>query len=124
MRQGARASQKGMTLVEVLVAFAILSGIVLSVMVLVGQNAQYMLSAEQRVLASVAVDNMLTRDLAVREIPAPGETQGEASVAGRVFEYRRTISEIGDQAILIEYRVIAEGGTQTIARGSALKATP
>ncbi len=116
-----RQFQYGMTLIEVLVAFAILAGIALSVLVLTGQNAQYMLTAEEKLLASIAADNLLTNDLARREIPSAGETKGAVTIAERPFAFTRTVVEIGDRAILIDYEVRRGGGEQTLARVSALK---
>ena len=113
-----------MTLVEVLVAFAILSGLVLSVMALMSQNAQYMLTAEEKLLASVAADNLLTNDLAVQETPQPGETAGEIVIAERPFEFTRTTIEMGERAVLIEYEIRRAGGEQTLSRASALKEQP
>jgi type II secretion system protein I len=115
------AQQAGMTLIEVLVAFAILSGILLSVLTLVGQNAQYMLSAEERLLASIATDNLMTEELATQEVPRPGEEVGQVVLAERQFAYTRTVVEIGERAILIEYQIRREGGEQTLARATALK---
>lgn len=116
-----RKPQKGMTLIEVLVAFAILAGLVLSVLSLVGQNTQYMLTAEERLLASVAADNLLTNDLLLREVPAPGESDGEVTLAARDFEFTRSVIEIGERAVLIEYTVRRPGVAQTLSRASALK---
>ena len=113
--------QSGMTLIEVLVAFAILSGIALSVLTLVGQNAQYMLTAEEKLLASIAADNLLTNDLARTQTPSAGESEGVVSVAERPFAFKRTVVEIGERAVLIDYEVHREGGAQTLARASALK---
>ena len=116
------SSQKGMTLLEVLVAFAILSGLVLSVFALMNQNSNYMINAEERLLASVAADNMLTRDLAVKEQFNAGETTGNVDVGGYSFAYFRTVWEIGERGVLIEYQIRMDSAEQTIARASALKA--
>ncbi|MEM8772952.1 MAG: type II secretion system minor pseudopilin GspI [Pseudomonadota bacterium] len=114
--------QRGLTLIEVLVAFAILAGLTLSVMSLISQNAQYMLSAEERLLATIAADNLLTNDLAVLETPDAGESAGAVEIAGREFAYTRNVIEIGETAILIEYAVRRADGEQTLSRASALKA--
>ena len=121
MRLRRLQAQRGMTLIEVLVAFAILSGIALSVLTLVGQNAQYMLTAEEKLLASIAADNLLTNDLVRRETPSPGETAGTITIAEQVFAYRRIVVEIGERAVAIDYEVRREGGEQVLSRASALK---
>ncbi len=118
-----RTGQRGMTLIEVLVAFAILSGIALSVLTLVGQNAQYMLTAEEKLLASIAADNLLTSDLARRETPSVGESEGSVTIAERPFAYRRIVVEIGERAVMIDYEIRREAGEQVLSRASALKET-
>ena len=114
--------QAGLTLVEVLVAFAILAGLVVSILTLIGQNAQYMLTAEERLLASIAADNLLTNDLAILEVPEPGEESGVVTVAGREFGFLRVTRELGEETIVIEYRVASGVDGQTLARATALKA--
>ena len=121
MRRRSVQAQKGMTLIEVLVAFAILSGIALSVLTLVGQNAQYMLTAEEKLLASIAADNLLTNDLARQETPSAGETAGTITIAEQAFAYRRVVVEIGERAVAIDYELRREGGEQVLSRASALK---
>lgn len=116
-----RKQQSGMTLIEVLVAFAILAGLSLSVLTLIGQNAQYMLIAEERMLASVAADNLLIGDLAVAATPPSGFFEGETTLANRSFVFTRTVTEIGNNAVFIEYSLRNETSPQTLARVSALK---
>lgn len=113
--------ERGLTLVEVLVAFAILAGVVVSVMGLIGQNTRYIVSAEERMLASVAADNMLTEELV--QLASPNETveEGETTIASRTFVYRRSVIELGNGVAQIEYAVRRPGGDQTLARASALK---
>lgn len=115
------SSQAGLTLIEVLVAFAILAGLVVSILALIGQNAQYMLTAEERLLASVAADNLLTNDLAILETPSPGEEAGVITVSDREFGFLRITRELGEETVIIEYRVSSSIDGQTLARASALK---
>lgn len=115
-------AQTGLTLIEVLVAFAILAGLVVSVMALVGQNARFLISAEERLLGQIAIDNLLTEELARLETPRVGEERGAVTVAGRELVWIRTVTEIGASAVQIEYRTLREENGQTLARGAALKA--
>ncbi len=124
MRRANSRRQRGMTLIEVLVAFAILSGIALSVLILVGQNARYMLTAEEKLLASIAADNLLANDLARQETPSAGESVGSIAIAERPFAFRRVVVEIGERAVMIDYEIRREGGEQVLSRASALKETP
>lgn len=116
-----RRPQRGMTLLEVLIAFAVLSGLVLSVMGLLAQNARYIGSAEDRLLASILSDNLLANDLALREFPNAGVTSDEAEIAGRPFSYDRTVVEVGDQALFIQYAVRRLNEPQVLARAGALR---
>jgi len=116
----ARKNQRGMTLVEVLVAFAILAGVVLGVMALISQNTRYIISAEERLLASIVADNRLTEDLALLSTPSEGVEEGEVTLAGRDFIFIRTVSDFG-AGVQIEYVVKRSDGEQTLARVSALK---
>lgn len=116
-----KSAQCGMTLIEVLVAFAILSGIALGVLTLVGQNAQYMVTAEEKLLASIAADNLLTNDLALRETPSAGESEGQITIAERPFVFRRSVVEIGQRAVVIDYEIRRQDGEQVLSRASAMK---
>ncbi|MEM8936321.1 MAG: type II secretion system minor pseudopilin GspI [Pseudomonadota bacterium] len=117
-----RHRQRGMTLIEVLVAFAILAGLSVSVLALLGQNAQYIVSAEQRLFARVAADNLLTEELARRAPPDTGGKIGKIVVSNHAFTYEQTVVEVGSAALFIEYSIQLEDAEQVIARASAVKA--
>lgn len=121
MSMARKPYERGMTLVEVLVAFAILAGVVVSVMALIGQNTRYVMSAEERLLASIAADNLLTEDLARQALPNEGVEEGEIVIGARPFVYRRTVTELGGGVARIDYAVEVAGSEQTLARASALK---
>ena len=113
--------QKGMTLVEVLVAFAIMSGVVVSAMTLVSQNTRYMIYAEERLLAQIAADNLMAEAMAKRATPGTGQRDGTILIGDREFEYTVSAIEIGDRLIQIEYQVRREGNVQTLARANAVR---
>ncbi|MEO1251892.1 MAG: type II secretion system minor pseudopilin GspI [Pseudomonadota bacterium] len=113
--------QRGMTLIEVLVAFAILAGLVLTVMTLTGQNAQYAARTEDRLLAQIAADNLLVADLAARRSPPVGDTGAAAEVFGRNFSYRRSVYDAGERAVLIQYEILGDDNESVLARVSAVR---
>ena len=121
VRRARRARERGMTLVEVLIAFAILAGVVSSVVALVGQNARFMTSAEDRLVAAIAADNLMTAELATRQAVQTGSTDGVIDIAGRRFVYTRRAIEASQRIFQIEFDVRREGETRTLARVSALK---
>ena len=121
MMRGARISQRGMTLVEVLVAFAILAGVIVSVMALISQNTRYIITAEERLLAEVLADNLLTADLARRASPGEGVEQGEAQIASYAFVYTRRIATLNAGVLQIEYSVQRADNPQRLASAMALR---
>lgn len=121
MIRRAASTQRGMTLVEVLVAFAILAGLVVSVMGLISQNTGFIVVAEERQLASIAADNLITEELARRATPGDGVEEGEIVIASRTFAYTRMVADTGLGAVRIEYAIRPLTSEQTLARASALK---
>lgn len=80
-------SQRGMTLIEVLVALAILTAVVGSLLVLMGQHARQAAAIEDRVLARVAAENALTSYMAARREGQPADIAGEEEIGGRTFRF-------------------------------------
>jgi len=113
--------QQGMTLVEVLVAFAILAGVIVSVMALISQNTRYIITAEERLLAEVLADNLLTADLAHSASPGEGIEEGEARIASRTFVYQRRVAHINAGVVQIEYTIKPAERPQELASAMALR---
>ncbi|MBI1392530.1 MAG: type II secretion system protein GspI [Alphaproteobacteria bacterium] len=115
--------EAGLTLIETLVAFAIMAGVVSSILALLSQNARYLASAEDRFLAGVLVNNLMVEEMADAQTPESGSTEDETTFAGRQFIFVRTGLEVGQGVFQVTYEVRRADIGQTLARVSALKGT-
>ena len=117
-----RRKQAGLTLVETLTAFAIIAGVVASVLALAAQNARYLAASEDRFLAELAVGNALVENLADPAAPAMGETQVLVDLGGRRFVLTR--SGVAAQEGIVQLTITArrEGADQVLAQAATLKA--
>ena len=114
--------QRGVTLVETLVALAIMGLVTSSLLVLVGQNTRFLTSARDRTYASIAIDNLMVESLAISSRLEFGEEFGQIEVAGREWEFRRTITETGVINVSrIDIAVFSPGSQQVIANASTLR---
>jgi general secretion pathway protein I len=91
----AHRAQNGLTLVEVLVALAILGLVASSIMALISQNTRFLTAAEERLVAGVLVDNEMTAALARSAALERGEEAREAEFGGRAWIIERAIDEPG-----------------------------
>ncbi len=114
-------AQSGLTLVETLVAFAIMAGVVMSLVALLSQTARYMARAEDRFLASLLANNLMVEELARVEPAAEGASENRATFAGRDFDYVRTGIEVRRGVVQITYDVSRSGEDGLLARTAALK---
>ncbi|MEE4208523.1 MAG: type II secretion system protein [Parvularcula sp.] len=80
-------NKRGMTLIEVLVALMILSGVVGSVLVLISQHTRQAAGLEERMLARIEAENALALYLAQRELGRPAELTGDIDRAGQTFRF-------------------------------------
>jgi general secretion pathway protein I len=114
--------QRGFTLVEVLVALAILGLVAASIVALIGQNTRFIADQEEKMLAGMLVDTAMVEALA-REAPMErGEQVAERDFAGRQWQVKTTVVEAGvANVIRIETSVSAVHGPQVLARATTLK---
>ena len=118
--------QRGVTLVETLVALAIMGLVTTSILILIGQNTRFAASAQERTIASIAVDNLMVETLALSGAIETGEETGEVTVGARKWRYRRIVTESGVSNLFrIDIQVFsetAENNTeQVIARATTLR---
>lgn len=109
------------TLIEVLVALAVLGAIASSAIALIGQNTRYVASAEDRMLASIIADNAMVEALSIGVIEL-GETQTPLDFAGGRWSATRIVANSGVAGLVrVEIAVTRAGGAQTLARVMTLR---
>lgn len=109
------------TLIEVLVALAVLGAIASSAIALIGQNTRYIASAEDRMLASIIADNAMVEALSLGVIEL-GETQTPIDFAGGRWSATRIVADSGAAGLVqVEIAVTRAGGAQTLSRVMTLR---
>lgn len=118
-----RRAQGGMTLIEVLVAMAILASVAGSVLVMTGQNARFIAASENRFLARIVADNAMVEALAVEVPLEQGLKQETTDLGGRRWDIQRTVIDLGQNNLIrIDIAVSLTGADQVMARATTLEA--
>jgi general secretion pathway protein I len=120
-RSGVKSSQRGLTLVETLVAMAILAAVAISAYALLSQGANFAANERDRLAASIVADNLMVEELLRAAAPDLGEASGEVAFAGRAFEWNTVVSDGGEELRRIVLVVRLKGSTQTLARVETVK---
>jgi type II secretion system protein I len=113
--------QRGLTLVETLVALVILTMVAVAAFALLGQSASFAASERDRVIAGIAADNILITELARSGIPEVGETEEVFVLDGRNWAYKEIVREVGDRALLITVSVRSEDSEQILATVASVR---
>ncbi|MEZ5893090.1 MAG: type II secretion system minor pseudopilin GspI [Parvularculaceae bacterium] len=95
-----RASQHGFTLIETLVALAVMGFIVTALLTLIAQNTRFALSMRDKEAASIAADNLMVEAMVLRAALETGDSGGDVEVGGRTFSWTRSIIETGVENVL------------------------
>ena len=113
---------RGFTLMEVLVALAILALVAGGSLSLISQTTRFIAAAEDQAAASALADNTLVRRLISRQPLDLGEEVSEVEFAGRNWLVTETIAETGAGGLVrVDVAVRAAGAEQVLARASTLR---
>ena len=113
--------QRGMTLVEVLVAMTILAGIAVSAMLMTAQSARLGVSVEQKLMARIIADNSAVAALATN-ISFEEAQVNTVKFAGLDWRVHSTANDTGIEGLLhITISVSLIDNSQVLARIETLK---
>ncbi len=116
-----RGKQRGVTLVETLVALAVMGLIIGALLVLIGQNSRFAASMRDKTMAQIAADNLMVEAMVLSSALETGETEGEIEVGEQPLRFKRIIGETGVENVLrIDITISAENG-QTLARATSMR---
>lgn len=101
--------QNGFTLLEVIVALAILTLIMTGLVTSIGGVATNQNSIEERTFAQWVALNQIAKLQLDEEIAQLGNSNGLEEMAGRQWEWRQTIEKTGDPLV---HRVIVTAGRE------------
>src|SRR5262245_7652426 len=114
--------QAGLTLVEVLVALAILGLVTASIIGLITQNTRLLSSTEDRLVAGILVDNEMTEFLARAQPLELGDKTREAELGGRAWLVESHVIDAGVKGVVrIEISVRDAQRKQVAATATTLK---
>ncbi len=119
-----RRAQRGMTLIETLIALAILAGVVIAAYAMLAQGTRFAATEQERLVAGIVADNALIDELVLATPPDEGENEKSVSEAGRDWIARTTIARVTDEALSISVAVTRVGDAQVLARAETLRALP
>jgi general secretion pathway protein I len=108
----------GFTLVEVLVALAVLTIALAAVMRAMSQSIDTSASLRDRTIAMWVAQNRLTTHQVTRDFPALDTTEGDAEMAGRAWRWREEVKPAPDEPDMrqVHIEVRAASGEQPLAR--------
>ena len=117
-----RPAEAGFTLLELLVALAVLSHAAMALLNLAGANARTAGALETRTFAALVADNQAVEALTDPAAPALGVSQGTEAAGGRTWRWTRSVARTDDRDILrIDVRVADPSDDRTVAEVSVFR---
>jgi len=111
------ADARGFTLIEVLIALAVLAIALSAILHTVGQSTDLTMDLRDRYLALWVAQNRLATHQLERDWPSPDTTDGTTEMAGREWRWREQVSTTPEPALRrIEIEVRAAGSEGRLAR--------
>lgn len=114
--------QRGMTLVETLVALVILAGVAIAAYALVAQAARFAVAEQERLVAGILADNEAVKLMIRAAPPDQGEAEEEVESANRRWRVKRAVEEFGEGLLRITVSVSRASDGQVLARVETLRA--
>jgi len=118
-------AEAGFTLLEMLVALAVLSLGALALLNLAGENTRQAGAVESRLFAGIVAENQAVEALTAPVPPALGQASGETIAGGQPWRWTRRVSRTADPAVLrIDVRVAARLGGPTAGEVAVFRGAP
>ena len=118
-------AEAGFTLLEMLVALAVLSLGALALLNLAGENTRQAGAVESRLFAGIVAENQAVEALTAPVPPALGQASGETIAGGQPWRWTRRVSRTADPAVLrIDVRVAARPGGPTAGEVTVFRGAP
>lgn len=116
---------RGFTLLEMLVAIAVLALAVIALLHLAGESVRSAAHVETRVLAGIVADNAAV-DAQVEPFDAVArEAGGTVRLAGRDWRWRRVPRPLGNGLLRVSIAVTStDAGGQVLAHADVLRSAP
>lgn len=116
-------NDSGFTLLEMLVALAVLSLGALALLNLAGENTRQASAMETRLFASIVAENIAVEALTSADPPPPGRAVGETDLGLQRWRWTRTAAPVADGALLaVEVRVRPDPGLRTAGEVTVFRA--
>jgi general secretion pathway protein I len=114
--------EDGFTVLEMLVAMAILSLGAVALLNLAGESTRTASMLQERLFAGIVADNRATEALTSAIPPAIGMTNGTDSEGGQAWRWTRIVSRLPDSAILrVTVTVAPPDGRATAGEATVLR---